>query len=59
MTYQYPAVSRRNLMKSVAAAGLLANFQSHRSVKPLQRPWMIWKPFAGLRALSIAAAAAR
>ena len=33
MTFQYPAVSRRNLMKSVAAAGLLANF----SLTPLSQ----------------------
>ena len=33
MTFQYPAVSRRNLMKSVAAAGLLANF----SITPLSQ----------------------
>ena len=33
MTFQYSAVSRRNLMKSVAAAGLLANF----SLTPLSQ----------------------
>ena len=59
MTFQYPAVSRRNLMKSVAAAGLLANFSITPLSQAVAAAMDIWKPFAGLRALSIAAAAAR
>lgn len=35
MTFQYPAVSRRNLMKSVVAAGLLANFSKKSRIPPL------------------------
>ena len=33
MTFQYPAVSRRNLMKSVAAAGLLLTLETQIETK--------------------------